>query len=153
MSASNTQFTSLSEIDNVRKHTDFFITIHSSLSLPSPQIHNRLSQTWKSGVTRKLDYRRRQLLQLARMIQENHLAVEEALFADLGKQRLECGAVEMSPLVHGALHAVENLEEWASPEKPTLEAWRANWDATVYPVPKGIALIISSVHLYRQITT
>ncbi|KAI0694525.1 Aldehyde/histidinol dehydrogenase [Cytidiella melzeri] len=122
MSAANSQYTSLDEID---------------------VIFTRISETWKSGVTRSLEYRRRQLLQLARMVQENHVAFEDALCADLGKQRLECASTELGPTVHGALHAAEHLEDWARPEKPKVDAWRSNWDATVYPVPKGIALIIS----------
>ncbi len=108
-----------------------------------PQIYARVAQTWKSGVTRSLDYRRRQLLQLARMIQENKTVWEDAVLADLGKQRQECVSTELGPTVHGALHAAENLEDWARPEKPKVDAWRQNWDATIYPVPKGTALIIS----------
>ncbi|KAI0826392.1 aldehyde dehydrogenase [Irpex lacteus] len=122
MSTSNSQYASLEQID---------------------EIYARVAQTWKSGVTRSLDYRRRQLLQLARMIQENKTVWEDAVLADLGKQRQECVSTELGPTVHGALHAAENLEDWARPEKPKVDAWRQNWDATIYPVPKGTALIIS----------
>ncbi|KAI0341284.1 aldehyde dehydrogenase [Trametopsis cervina] len=106
-------------------------------------IYTTLHQTWKSRLTLSLSFRRHQLLQLARMIQDNTTAFEDAVLSDLGKQRQECASTELGPIVHGALHAAAHLEEWASPEKPEVEAWRKNWDATVYPVPKGVVLIIS----------
>ena len=76
-----------------------------------PQIYARVAQTWKSGVTRSLDYRRRQLLQLARMVQENKTVWEDAVLADLGKQRQECVSTELGPTVHGALHAAPVFRE------------------------------------------
>lgn len=110
------------------------------------QIHSRLVQTFKSGVTRPLAYRRHQLLQLARLIQENIGPLEDAVLADLGKQRQETTLTELAPMVTAALYAVQQLEEWTRPEKPRVDPFRSSWDATVYPVPKGVALIISCVH-------
>ena len=65
------------------------------------------------------------------------------MLADLGRQRLETASFEIGPVIQGALRTLENLEEWAKPAKPKVEAWRSNWDTTIYPVPKGLALIIS----------
>ncbi|KAI0747139.1 aldehyde dehydrogenase [Daedaleopsis nitida] len=108
------------------------------------EIYERLTKTFKSGVTRPLEYRRKQLLQLARMIQDNHTAFEDALIADLNKPRMETTVAEVSHLITAILNAVENLEEWAAPKPcPTKEAWRSSWDATLYKEPKGVALIIS----------
>ncbi|EMD34726.1 hypothetical protein CERSUDRAFT_116921 [Gelatoporia subvermispora B] len=107
------------------------------------QTHARLLKTFRSGKTRPLAYRRQQLLQLARMIQENLPAIEEALIADLGKPRFESSVTDAGPIVGHALHAAEHLEEWAKPEKPTVEAWRSSWDTTIHHTPKGVALIIS----------
>lgn len=102
-----------------------------------------MSQTWKAGKTRPLEYRRRQLLQLARMVQENSAAFEKALHDDLGKQPLETASCETGPVVMEAIRAAEKLEEWTQPEKPKTEEWRSNWDTSIYPVPKGPVLIIS----------
>lgn len=77
------------------------------------------------------------------MMQDNHIAFADALYADLGKQRFEVATAEIAPVIDFALRAVENLEEWAKPEKPQVQPWRASWDTTVYHVPKGVALIIS----------
>ncbi|OCH91266.1 aldehyde dehydrogenase [Obba rivulosa] len=107
------------------------------------EIHARLSKAFRSGKTRPLAYRRQQLLQLARMIQENLPAIEEALLADLGKPKFETSVTDAGPLVGNALYAVEHLEEWAKPEKPKVDAWRSSWDTTIYYTPKGVVLIIS----------
>lgn len=106
------------------------------------QIHSRLVKTFRSGVTRPLEYRRRQLLQLARLIQDNTPALEDALFADLGKPRLETANGEAGPVLGAALYAASKLEEWTKPEQPEVEAWKSSWDTTVYRAPKGVILII-----------
>ncbi|KAI0634741.1 aldehyde dehydrogenase [Trametes polyzona] len=108
------------------------------------KIHARLTQTFHSGVTRPLAYRRRQLLQLARMLQDNHTAIEDALLADLNKPRMESTVSEIAHLVTSALNAVNSLEDWAAPQPcPTKEEWRAGWDATIHKEPKGVVLIIA----------
>ena len=95
-------------------------------------------------VARLLAYRRAQLLQVARMLQDNHAAIEDAMFADLNKPRMETTVAEVSHLVTSALNAAEHLEEWAAPVPcPTKEAWRSSWNATLYKEPKGVALIIA----------
>lgn len=121
MSTSGLQFTPLSEIQT---------------------IYDRLQQTFKAGTTRPLSYRRQQL-QLARMMQDNISAFEAALDADLGKQRQEVVVAEVGPIVSGSLHAADNLEEWARPEKPKVEAWRSSWDTTIHNVPKGVVMVIA----------
>ncbi|KAI8986613.1 aldehyde dehydrogenase [Trametes punicea] len=108
------------------------------------EIYARVKKTFQSGVTRPLEYRRRQLLQLARMVQDNHLAIEEAILADLNRPRLETTVSEVSQIVNSALNAVANLEEWAAPQRrDTKEAWRSGWGATLYKEPKGLVLIIA----------
>ena len=75
------------------------------------------------------------------------MPLENAVLADLGKQRQECTMTELAPMVTAALWAAEQLEEWTRPEKPPVQPFRSSWDATVYPVPKGVALIISCVRV------
>ncbi|KAI0371385.1 aldehyde dehydrogenase [Pilatotrama ljubarskyi] len=120
----------------------------STLVLNTPaevdEFHARLSQTFQSGVTRPLAYRRRQLLQLARMLQDNHTAFEDAILADLNRPRIETTVAEVAHLITSTLNAVTNLEAWAAPQPcPTQEEWRSGWGATLYKEPKGVALIIS----------
>ena len=69
--------------------------------------------------------------------------MQDAIYKDYGKQRLEVIIGELSPAVSAAIHAANKLEEWTKPEKPTVEEWRSSWDTTIYKQPKGVALIIS----------
>ncbi|KAH9947074.1 Aldehyde/histidinol dehydrogenase [Amylocystis lapponica] len=102
-----------------------------------------LSKTFKSGTTRPLAYRRRQLLQLARCMQENIKAFEDAVLSDIGKPRLESNQGEIGSSIAGALYAADNLEEWSKPEKPFVKGpVRDKWDASVYKLPKGLVLVI-----------
>ena len=109
------------------------------------QIYARLKTTFKEGTTRPLAYRRKQLLQLARMFQDNQVAIEDALLADLGKPRQESSVAEIGPVIGSAVRAAAKLEQWTQPVKPEVEEWRSSWDTTIYKVPKGVALIISYV--------
>ena len=107
-------------------------------------MYQRLHSTFRSRVTRSLAYRRRQLLQLARMLQDNHTAFEDALLADLNKPRMETSVSEVAHLITSVMNAAENLESWAAPDPfPTQEAWRSSWGATLYKEPQGVVLIIS----------
>ncbi|KAI0266374.1 aldehyde dehydrogenase [Gloeopeniophorella convolvens] len=108
------------------------------------KIHAKAVATFKSGITRPLAWRRKQLIQLGKLIQENEDRLAEAIRIDLGKPRLEAVVADLGPVVYGVTNALENLEEWVSPDKPTkLPQWRANWDTTVYKTPKGTALVIT----------
>ncbi|KAM5541773.1 hypothetical protein V8D89_004502 [Ganoderma adspersum] len=108
------------------------------------EIYSRLGKTFESGVTRPLAYRRAQLLQVVRMLQDNHTAFEDALLADLNKPRMETTVAEVAHLVTSCVNAAENLEEWAAPTPcPTKETWRSGWGATLHKEPKGVVLVIS----------
>lgn len=96
-----------------------------------------------------LEYRRRQLLQVARLLEENSASLEAALYEDLRKPRIEIGQGETQFAIASALRVVDSLEEWAKPEKPHItEEWRSGWDATIYKTPKGPSLIVTYVPPY-----
>ncbi|KAJ7032244.1 Aldehyde/histidinol dehydrogenase [Mycena alexandri] len=101
-----------------------------------------LQKSFQTNKTLPLSFRRAQLLQLARMFQENSVRLTDALTADLGRHKLEIFLPEIAPVVSGAVRAAESLEEWNKPERPQVEAWRSSWDTTIYPVAKGVVLII-----------
>ncbi|KAJ7802239.1 Aldehyde/histidinol dehydrogenase [Mycena olivaceomarginata] len=82
-----------------------------------------LRKSFQDKKTLPLEFRRAQLLQLARLFQENTVGLSDALHADLGRHKLD-------------------LEEWNKPEKPAVEEWRSSWDTTIYTRPKGLILII-----------
>ncbi|TFK50453.1 aldehyde dehydrogenase [Heliocybe sulcata] len=107
------------------------------------KIHTILTSSFLAGLTRPLAYRRKQLLQLARLVQENDDAIEAAVFADLGAAAFETALTQTAPCVAQAIRCADSLEEWTKSEKPQVEDWKASWDATVYKEPKGAVLLIS----------
>lgn len=107
--------------------------------------HARLRATFSSGKTVPLEYRRRQLLQVARMFQENADALMDALYSDLGRVKLEANLAEIAPIVKSALFAADKLQQWAAPEKPAVEEWRSGWQTTVFKSPKGLVVNIRLV--------
>ncbi|KAI0344221.1 aldehyde dehydrogenase [Trametopsis cervina] len=108
-----------------------------------PAIHARLHKTFKSGITRSLAWRKHQLVQLARMFQENQEAIQRTLYLDLRKADQEVALSEILGVVGGCLHAIEHLDEWAAPTHPPVEPHLKTWNATVYKTPKGVACLIS----------
>jgi aldehyde dehydrogenase (NAD+) len=110
------------------------------------QGYAELRKSFQDKKTLPLEFRRAQLLQLARLFQENSASLTAALHADLGRHKLEVAFTELGPIVSGAVRAAESLEEWHKPEKPTVEEWRSSWDTTIYTVPKGVVLIIGCVY-------
>ncbi|ETW75178.1 hypothetical protein HETIRDRAFT_330758 [Heterobasidion irregulare TC 32-1] len=110
------------------------------------KIHARVKTTFVSGVTRPLAYRRQQLYQLGKMLQENEERLVQAINIDVGKPRLEATIADLGVVVYAVVRALENLEEWTAPEKAdikTLPEWRQGWDTTTYKTPKGAALLIT----------
>ncbi|KAI0727449.1 Aldehyde/histidinol dehydrogenase [Fomitopsis betulina] len=106
------------------------------------QIYVRLRKTFDAGTTRPLDYRRKQLYQLGRLVQENIPALEAAANEDLGKPKLEV-VLELNGIVSAVRYALDNLDKWTRPEKvDVVEDFKRGWDATIYKVPKGVVLII-----------
>lgn len=111
------------------------------------QIYSRLRTTYNDGTTFPLEYRRKQLRQLALFIQENSEQLLAALEADLNKPKFEAVVGELLPVVTACKTTIEKLEEWVTPEKPQLTGWQQSLDVSVHPVPRGVVLTISSVVL------
>eukprot|EP00750_Incisomonas_marina_P006041 INCI14292.1.p3 GENE.INCI14292.1~~INCI14292.1.p3 ORF type:complete len:310 (+),score=58.17 INCI14292.1:326-1255(+) len=100
-----------------------------------------LNQTFASGKTRPLAWRRQQLEALVRACKENHEALTAAVRADLGGPKLR-GVGEITA-IDAAEYALAHLDEWAAPIKGTnnfLE--NPNGSVEAVPSPKGTVLLI-----------
>ncbi|KAG6878667.1 hypothetical protein C0992_007735 [Termitomyces sp. T32_za158] len=108
-----------------------------------PKLREALRDTFRKGVTRPLEWRKQQLIHLAKLVQENADAFAEALAADLGKPRLEAFAGEIGPVLERTLTCVEKLDEWSKPTQVEVPDWQKSWNPTIYKRSKGTVLIIS----------
>lgn len=122
-----------------------------NLTSPSPddimslQIRAALKTTFASGRTKSIPWRQQQLLQLARLAQENVEAITEAIYQDLGKPRLEVFLAEVGPIVERSVICAKKVTEWAKDEDKSseVEDWMKTWRPRVRKEPKGVALIIA----------
>ena len=98
-----------------------------------------LRATFRSGVTKKLEWRKQQLRQLILLFTENADAIMEAIHADLGGSHLrgvfDMGAVEQARL------ALASLDAWAKDESVSFGS--ALGSSYVRREPKGVVLNIS----------
>lgn len=108
-----------------------------------PKIRDDLRTTFKTGVTRSLEWRKRQLYQVARLAQNEVEAICDAMARDFAKPRFEVMVAELAAVVQRALKSAESLEEWIKPEHPDVPDFQKSWKPTIYKVPKGTVLIIS----------
>ncbi|WP_172381704.1 aldehyde dehydrogenase family protein [Streptomyces sp. MNP-20] len=104
----------------------------------------RLRATFRTGRTRPLDWRERQLTRLRALLSEHREDFADALHADLGKPRAEAYRSEVDFSIREIDHTLEHLEEWLRPQDVDVrgvfgEAARAG---TQYD-PLGVVLVIA----------
>ncbi|KAJ7159316.1 aldehyde dehydrogenase [Mycena crocata] len=106
-------------------------------------VRETLRATFRAGVPRSLEWRKHQLHQLARMVQENAEAFSEAVSKDLGKPKVEMYYAEIGAIVPRSLTSAEKLEEWAKPNHVDTPDWQKPWSPVIYKAAKGTVLIIA----------
>ncbi|KAG2017283.1 aldehyde dehydrogenase, variant 2 [Coprinopsis cinerea AmutBmut pab1-1] len=133
-------YTSLKDIEKIHKevHETFL-----AASLPSLVDSARTRSTSPFPLF-SIPYRIHQLHQLAKLVQDNASAFQEALHGDLGKPPREVLMAEVGPVIERSLAAAAQVEEWAKTEYVQgVPAWQSEWKARVEKRAKGVVLIIS----------
>jgi aldehyde dehydrogenase (NAD+) len=104
---------------------------------------DRLRNTFASGRTRDIAWRRGQLEALRRLCVEGEPQLIAALQADFAKPAFETQVTETHPLIWEIDHALPRLAGWMRGERAAVP-W-ALWpgSARVRPEPLGVALIIA----------
>ncbi|KAL1921991.1 uncharacterized protein VTP21DRAFT_10633 [Calcarisporiella thermophila] len=105
-------------------------------------IHQTLTTTFCSGATRSLAWRRKQLKELYRMLEENEDALCEALRLDLRKNRQESITSEIGVSRSEAANAYKNLQSWASKKNVSSNFAFKLDSCQIHRHPKGVVLII-----------
>ncbi|KAJ8090115.1 Hexadecenal dehydrogenase [Marasmius tenuissimus] len=110
-----------------------------------PKVHKELNETFIERVSLPIAWRQHQLLQVARMLQENHQAFADALNKDLGRPAHEAYTMEISTMIDRAISSAKALPKWAAPENKVDDVpdWQKDWRPTVYRTPKGVVLVIA----------
>ncbi|KAK3831507.1 MAG: aldehyde dehydrogenase 3 family, member B1 [Linnemannia gamsii] len=103
-----------------------------------------VQQTFRSGYTRPLKFRRHQLEQLWRLVDENTDALCDVLYKDLRKHRNEAILGELVTVKEEISDALVHLEEWAKDERTTPSLMnRVGTTCIKRKEPKGAVLLIA----------
>jgi len=106
-----------------------------------PEIAAGLRDTFATGRTRPIEWRRGQLEALQRLLSEQGEALAAALHSDLRKPMLEAWAADIGSVKLEIKTALKNLKKWTKPQRvpgvPVLGRMRVVRD------PLGCVLIIS----------
>lgn len=79
-------------------------------------LHRQLQNTFATGRTKDLAWRRWQLKQCWWMIADNETRIQEALYADLHRHNVENG-LEIASVKTDILEHLKHLEEWTASKK------------------------------------
>ena len=109
-----------------------------------PRVHATLRETFASGRTKTLAWRRRQLTAFLRMLKEGVPAMSAALNTDLHKSAWESMFAEIGAVIHECKLALKHVEAWMRPE--TVASGRPNEGAVcqIYSDPLGVCLVIGA---------
>ncbi|XP_068620032.1 aldehyde dehydrogenase, dimeric NADP-preferring isoform X2 [Battus philenor] len=117
-------------------------------SKPAPvniaEIVEKARETYNSGVTRPIEWRRQQLQNLMRMYTENTNAMVAALAKDLRRCKMEAMLLETEYLINDLKNTLNNLDEWSQPERPSKGMVNILDEVVIYNDPYGVVLVIGA---------
>ncbi len=105
---------------------------------------DRLRKTFATGRTRSLDWRRRQLHALEKMMVENEAAIADALEQDLGRKPFEAWLADSAPTASEAHYAAKNVAKWTRRRYRLLELAQLPGRGWVEHEPYGVVLVIGA---------
>ncbi|ORZ01530.1 Aldehyde/histidinol dehydrogenase [Syncephalastrum racemosum] len=110
-----------------------------------PGIIDGLRATYRTGTTKDLTFRKQQLRGLLRFLEENTEAINQVLYKDLHKHKIESNTAEISPIVDDCKYMLKNLDRLAKPSSPPKRFKMNASDKTyVRKEPKGVVLVIGA---------
>jgi aldehyde dehydrogenase (NAD+) len=104
----------------------------------------RLRQTFATGRTRNLDWRKEQLRALNRLMVENETKIADALEKDLGRSPFEAWLADVASTSGEATYAAKNVGKWAKRRHHRLEMSQLPARGWVEYEPYGTVLIIGA---------
>jgi len=108
-----------------------------------PKLVAKLRDTFDSGHTRPLSWRKAQLKQMKVLLREGEDELARALQADLGKAPIEAWATELNLIAREIDHMLSKLESWAKPRRVHVPVVLQPAKARIIPEPLGVVLVIA----------
>ena len=104
----------------------------------------RLRQTFATGRTRNVEWRKRQLLQLQKLMDENEAQIAAALAEDLGRKPFEAWMADIAGTAAEARYAAKHVGKWMRRKHRLLERAQLPGRGWVEYEPYGTVLIIGA---------
>eukprot|EP00898_Chlorokybus_atmophyticus_P000911 jgi/Chlat1/1820/Chrsp138S00767 len=114
-----------------------------SASEDIPTAVRNVRRAFDSGFTRPFSWRKQQLRQLLRMLEEKRPQFSEALQKDLGKGEVESNVFELGAAGNAIQDLLENFRQWAAPEKVATPLSFFPGSAEIVQEPLGVCLVIA----------
>ncbi|XP_031400865.1 aldehyde dehydrogenase family 3 member F1 isoform X2 [Punica granatum] len=115
-----------------------------SESVALDEILSELRQTFRTGRTRPVAWRKAQLRAIIDLVQDNEERIFTALLEDLGKHPVESYRDEVGVVLKSAKQSLSCVEKWMAPKKGHLPLLFFPASGEVLPEPLGTVLIFSS---------
>src|ERR1700751_625178 len=109
-----------------------------------PKLVARLRQTFSTGKTRSVGWRRAQLHALEKMMTENESAIAAALEKDLDRSPFKAGLAASATTAGEARYAAKNVKKWMRRKYRLLELAQLPGRGWVEYEPSGTGLIIGA---------
>jgi aldehyde dehydrogenase (NAD+) len=102
-----------------------------------------LRASYNAGTTRPLEWRRHQLEQMIKMLDENEAAFSDALRVDLGKPTVEGFITDIAFVTGEVKSMIKNLKKWNKPERVSSPIVTQPAKSRRIPEPLGVVLVIA----------
>jgi len=128
------------------KHPDIKQSVEAkadSSEVPEVNVLNaRMHQTYKTGVTRNLSWRRQQLSALLKMLREGREALCGGLKKDLNRSSAEGYFLEINLVEQGIQQCLDKLSEWTKPLCVGTNLVNFPGSSSIRSDPLGVVLIL-----------
>ncbi|OBH12190.1 aldehyde dehydrogenase family protein [Mycobacterium sp. E1747] len=104
----------------------------------------RLRKTFATGRTRDIEWRKRQLLRLAKLMEENEAAIADALAKDLDRSPFEAFIADIATTAGEAKFAAKRVRRWTRRRYQLLEVPQLPGRGWIEYEPYGTVLIIGA---------
>ncbi len=107
---------------------------------------------FNSNITKDVDFRIRQLKKLERVLKENELQLNEAIYADFQKSSFDNYTTELGLVYHDIHEAVANVKKWAKIKSVKTNLLNFPAKSYIVPEPLGVCLVIGAGNFPYQIS-
>ncbi len=108
-----------------------------------PGVVAAIRHSFHSGRTRPIEWRKRQLDGLLRVLEEGGDQLVAAMQADFGKPEVEAYATDIAFTVTDVKYIRKNFAKWAEPRKAKLRLKDKPGSGAIHPEPLGVSLVIA----------